>query len=104
MDWTGFLNPAIGATGVLTLGVLLIYFGQLIPVRIVNRITRAKDEEITLWKAAYDRSEAAHVLKDRQIAALMDAGRTTTHVLEAMHRATLDPGGTGHEVAVPEEG
>lgn len=104
MNWTSFLTPAIGATGLLTLGVLLIFFGKLVPSTTVDRVTASKDQEIALWKAAYERSEAAHVLKDRQITALMDAGRTTTNVLEAMHRAALTPGRSGHEVAAPEEG
>lgn len=92
MNWSGFLTPTLGATGLLALGVLLIMFGRLVPGTTVDKITRAKDAEIALWKAAYERSEAAHVLKDRQITALMDAGRTTTHVLEAMHQAALMPG------------
>lgn len=104
MSWTGFMTPAIGASGLLALGVLMIFFGYLVPARTVDRVVRAKDEEIKLWKTAYERSESAHVLKDKQISALMDAGRTTTHVLEAMHRAALTPGGNGHEVAAPEEG
>ena len=104
MNWTSFATPAIGASGLLALGVLLIYFGKLVPSTTVDRVTAAKDEEIKLWKAAYDRSEAAHVIKDRQIAALMDAGRTTTHVLQAMHQAALTPGGSGHEVATSDEG
>lgn len=92
MDWTAFATPAIGTTGLLTLGVLLIFFGRLVPSSTVDRVIASKDAEIALWKAAYERSESAHVLKDQQIAALTDAGRTTTHVLEAMHRATLTPG------------
>lgn len=103
MNWTSFMTPALGATGLLTLGVLLIFFGYLVPARTVDRVVRAKDEEIKLWKAAYERSESAHVIKDRQITALMDAGRTTTSVLEAMHRVALDPGRSGHEVAAPED-
>lgn len=92
MNWTAFATPAIGATGLLALGVLLIFFGKLVPSGTVDRVTRSKDQEIALWKAAYDRSEAAHAVKDRQIAALMEAGRTTNHVLEAMRRAALEPG------------
>lgn len=104
MNWTSFMTPALGATGLLALGVLLIFFGYLVPARTVDRVVRAKDEEIKLWKAAYERSESAHVIKDRQIAALMDAGRTTTSVLQAMHRAALEPGGSGHEMAPSDEG
>lgn len=92
MSWGSFLTPTLGATGLLTLVVLLIMFGRLVPSTTVEKITRAKDAEIDLWRQAYERSEAAHVLKDRQISALMDAGRTTTHVLEAMHQAALEPG------------
>lgn len=105
MNWASFLTPAIGATGLLALGVLLIFFGKLVPSSTVDRVTSAKDQEISLWKQAYERSEQANALKDRQITALMDAGRTTTHVLQAMHQAAaLGPEGNGHEVASPEAG
>lgn len=104
MNWTSFATPAIGASGLLALGVLMIFFGYLVPARTVDRVVRAKDEEIKLWRTAYERSESAHVTKDKQISALMDAGRTTTHVLEAMHRAALTSGGSGHEVATSDEG
>jgi hypothetical protein len=104
VDWPAFLTPTLGATGLVALGVLMIMWGKLVPSSTLDRIVREKDSQIDLWKTAYERSEKAHELKDAQIAALMETGRATTSVLQAVHQAAgLDSGRGRNALATPEE-
>lgn len=87
MDWSAFLTPTIGATGLLALVVILILRGSLIPRRNVEDLIKDKDRQIETWRAAYENGQKTQEVQRQQISALLDATRTTTHVLEALPRA-----------------
>ena len=101
MEWTSFLTPTIGATGLLALVVVMIFRGSLVPRSTVDQMRADKDQQIEMWKAAYERLETAVTTKDQQITALMDASRTTTQVLQAVHMAAGS--NSGRSAHVPAE-
>lgn len=104
MDWPAFLTPTLGATGLVALCVLMVVWGKLVPASTLDRIVKEKDAQISLWQTAYERSEQAHRLKDAQITALMEAGRTTNSVLQAVHQAAaLDSGRERNALAPTDE-
>lgn len=86
-DWPAFLTPTIGAAGLLTLVVLLILWGKLVPRSVMEDLRRDKDAQIATWKAAYERSEEAREIMRHQITSLLEMARTTTHVIEAIPKA-----------------
>jgi uncharacterized oligopeptide transporter (OPT) family protein len=87
VDFSRFLSPDVGAVGVLVLVVLLILWGMLLPRSTVNSLLRSKDEQIKLYREAYETSTQTVGVKDRQIVQLMEMARTTTHVIEAIPAA-----------------
>lgn len=104
MDWSPFLTPTIGATGLLALAVILIFRGALVPRSTVDQMRKDKDAAIAMWKGAYETSQRAVEMKDRQIDTLLEAARTTTHVVSAVSEAAgLNAGRTRHALAPAEE-
>jgi hypothetical protein len=104
MDWTSYLTPTIGATGLLALAVVLIFRGSLVPRSTVEQMRADKNEQIKVWREAYETSQKANELKDRQIDALLVAARTTTHVVTAMSEAAgLNSGRSSHALAPSSE-
>jgi uncharacterized oligopeptide transporter (OPT) family protein len=96
MDFSGFISPNVGAVGILVLVVLLILWGILLPRATVRSLLIAKDEQIALYKTAYERSMETIGIKDRQIGQLMEMAKTTTHVIEAIPHAITPEGGNHH--------
>lgn len=103
MDWTTFLTPTLGAAGLVVLAVVLIFRGYLIPKTVVDQMRADKDQQINMWKAAFERSQDAITLKDQQIALLLESTKTTTHVVEAMSEAAGFDHGRSHRALAPEE-
>lgn len=104
MQWTGFLTPTIGATGLLAMVVILILMGFLVPRRTVDQMRRDKDQAIAMWKDAYEVSEHASSKKDRQIELLLEANRTTSRVITSLSEATgIGSEGSRHALAPPED-
>jgi len=100
MDYTAFLTPTIGATGMLTLVVILILRGSLVPRRIIDDLRADKDQQIETWRSACTKLQETSDLKDQQISALLEASRTTTQVIAALPRAAANHERSGqHEVA-----
>jgi hypothetical protein len=94
MDYTAFLTPTIGATGILALVVVMILRGSLVPRRQVDAELKQKDDAIVLWKDAYERSEQQNQQKDRLITGLLETAQTTRSVLQALPEAVrLNEGG-----------
>lgn len=87
MDWTTFMTPSLGVGGLIVLTVVLILRGYLVPKTTVDQRMADKDEQITMWRTAYERADRALLLKDKQIEALLEGARTTTHVVEALSEA-----------------
>lgn len=91
MDYTTFLTPAIGATGLLALVVLMILRGSLIPRRSFQDLVAEKDRQIETWRTAYETGQSVQEVQRQQISALLEANRTTTHVIESLpHAAGLN--------------
>lgn len=84
MDWSPIITPTLGATGLLAIAVILIFRGSLVPKSTVTEMRKDKDEQIAMWKGAFETSQRAVEMKDRQIDTLLEATRTTTHVVTAM--------------------
>lgn len=103
MEWSAFLTPTIGATGLLALAVILIFRGSLVPRSTVNQMRADKEAQIQMWRDAYEMSQRAVDLKERQIDALLEATRTTSHVVAAVSEAAGLNSGGSHALASPEE-
>lgn len=97
MEFTKFLTPDVGAIGILVLVVLLILWGILLPKATVRSLLTAKDEQIDLYKAAYEKGLETIGIKDQQIGQLMEMARTTTHVIESLPRAITPEEGEDRE-------
>lgn len=94
MDYTQFLTPTLGAAGLVVLAVLMLFRGDIVPRRRVDAELKQKDELITLWKDAYQKSEEQHAKKDALISGLLETARTTRNVLTALPEAAALEGGS----------
>lgn len=94
-DWTTFLTPTLGATGLLTLVVLLVLWGRLVPRSVLEDLIKDKDAQIDVWKAAYERSEKARDIQRQQLSDLLEMARTTTHVIQAIPQAAASVNSQG---------
>ena len=88
MDWSSLPWANIGATGVLTLVVLMILRGALVPRRTLEDVRSDRDarlgekqREIDALRVSLEAWEAAGVEQSRQVTTLMEVGMTAKHVL-----------------------
>jgi hypothetical protein len=96
MDWTRYLTPGLGATGLLTIVVVMVLTGKLLPKAGVDDRLKDKDRQIETWRAAYERSMEIQSEQQRQVSALLEASRTATRVIAAIPQAAgLSTGGEG---------
>lgn len=103
MDWTQVLTPTLGSTGLLAAAVIMILTGRLLPKATVDARLADKDAQIDTWKTAYERAMTGQEVQRSQITELLEATRTTTHVIQALPRAArLDEGG-GRAALVQED-
>lgn len=101
MDWTTVLTPSLGATGLLAAVVILILTGRLVPRSTLDDLRTDKDKQIELWRTAYETSMSAQDVQREQISALLEATRTTTHVIQALPVSRNER--SGHALAEAEE-
>lgn len=87
MDWTAMLTPSLGATGLLAAFVIAILTGRLLPKASVEERLADKDKQIDTWRTAYERALEVQDEQRRHISALLEANRTTTHVIQALPQA-----------------
>ena len=87
MEWNALITPTLGAGGLVAIFVIMIFTGRMLPSRTVDRLLASKDEQITNLRTANEQSKEAIDRKDSQIAALLEAGKTTTHVIQAVQEA-----------------
>lgn len=85
MDWfTDFAATIridqVALAGLVTLAVVLILRGYLVPKPTVDDIRAERDA----WKAAYITEAKAGTVKDGQISELMELARTSTHALASL--------------------
>lgn len=104
MDYTAFLTPTIGATGILALVIVMILRGSLVPRRNLDDLRVDKDAQISTWKTAYEQAMAVQDAQRQQLSALLEANRTTTRVIQALPEAvSLNERSGGHALAEAEE-
>lgn len=103
MDYTAFLTPTLGATGLLALVVLMILRGSLVTRRVLDDMRADKDKQIDTWKAAHETALAVQEVQRQQITALLEATRTTTQVIQAIPRAAGLSEGNGQRVLAEAE-
>lgn len=103
MEWSTFLTPTIGATGLLALVVIMVLTGRLVPRAVVEDLRADKDKQIEVWRAAYDKAMSAQEVQRDQISALLEAAKTTTHVIQALPVYSNERS-PRHELAEAEEG
>lgn len=78
------LTPSIGATGLLALVVIMILTGRLVPRSTFEDLRADKDKQIEVWRSAYETSMSAQDVQREQITALLEAAKTTTHVIQSL--------------------
>ena len=98
MDALSALSPflQLGAGGLLSLGIVMILTGRLVPGGTVERLLSARDERIAELKAVLASEQDRNCRQADQITALLESGRTTAHALEEIRKVAADqgPGGT----------
>lgn len=88
------LEP-IGATGIVSLVVLLILRGTLIPRRVHLDRMADKDAQIEYYHTALEREAERNDALSGQLDALMEVARTADHVLSSLPHV----GGSSNELA-----
>lgn len=105
MDWTTVLTPSLGATGLLAVVVLLVLTGRLVPKSTLDELRTDKDKQIEVWRTAYETSLSTQDVQREHISALLEASRTTTHVIQSLPVAPhLNEGSARRALAEAEEG
>lgn len=102
MDWTSYLTPSLGATGLLAAVVIMVLTGRLQPKASVDERLADKDRQIETWRTAYERELEIQAEQRTQLAAMVTANETATKVLQALPRAVdlaAGTGGTARELA-----
>lgn len=81
---TGITISELSAPGVLLAGVLLIYFGILVPRPFYKQALADRDARLAEKDARLEEQAETISKQDRHITLLLAAVRTTEHVLESL--------------------
>jgi hypothetical protein len=80
-----------GAAAIVTLVVLLIIVGRLVPRSVVEDVRKDRDDRLAAlvaerdaWREAYRVSETARMESQAQVGELLELSRTAEHVLRAI--------------------
>lgn len=90
LPW-GTLGPA----GLVTMVVVLIIWGKLLPGTTVDRLLSARDQRITELSAALEAAERRAEVLSQQNAELMEIGRTAEQLMRALPAASDRAGEPG---------
>jgi hypothetical protein len=101
-------NPAQGgAVALVTLVVLLIFLGRLVPRSVLEDVRKDRDDRLAAlvqerdaWREAYRVSEAARVEAQNQVGELLELSRTAETVLRAL-RGEVPGDAMDQSVAAP---
>lgn len=85
-DLLGFRPSDLGAVALLTLVVLMVLTGRLVPRRTYDDLKEERDT----WRAAHTVSEEARAMERAQTAELLELGRTSAHALSGLRQAASD--------------
>lgn len=83
----------LGATGLVSFGVVLIATGRLVPKGTVTDIVAGRDRIIDQQAATIERQQATITQQQSQVGALVSQGETAAKALEAI-RASAGEGST----------
>jgi hypothetical protein len=96
-----------GAAAIVTLVVLLIIVGRLVPRSVVEDVRKDRDDRLAAliterdaWREAYRVSETARMQSQAQVGELLELSRTAEHVLRAI-RGEVPGDAMDHSVAAP---
>lgn len=96
-----------GAAALVSLVVLLIFLGRLVPRAVLEDVRKDRDarvaeiiEERDAWRAAHRESEAARIEAQNQVSELLELSRTADHVLRAL-RGEVPGSAMDSQVAAP---
>ncbi|MFI2620408.1 hypothetical protein [Streptomyces sp. NPDC018584] len=86
------INPAQGgAVAIVTIVVLFIILGRLVPRSVLEDVRKDRDDRLQAlvgerdaWREAYRESEAARMESQSQVGELLELSRTADHVLRAI--------------------
>lgn len=95
MDALAGLAPflQVGAGGLLTIGILMILTGRLVPGGTVEKLLAARDRIIEQQQTTIDRQNERADLTAQQLTILLESGKTSAHVLEEIRAlVTARPG------------
>ena len=80
-----------GAAAIVTLVVLLILLGRLVPRSVLEDVRKDRDARVAeiiaerdTWRAAHRESEAARIEAQNQVGELLELSRTADRVLRAI--------------------
>ncbi|QBI56763.1 hypothetical protein [Streptomonospora litoralis] len=82
----------VGLTGLVSIGVVMILTGRLVPRSTVQEMRHERDARLSDLRAAYDASEEARRIQGEQLGELLETSRTNAELLEGL-RQGHDPGG-----------
>jgi hypothetical protein len=95
VDFTKFITPTGGITGLLAAVFLMVMWGKLVPRSYLDDVRADRDarlaekqKEVDTWHLAYDRSEQARRIQAGHLNTLMEVARTTEHVISSLPAAT----------------
>jgi F0F1-type ATP synthase membrane subunit b/b' len=96
-----------GAIGLLTLVVLLILLGRLVPRSVLEDVRKDRDARVAevlaerdTWRDAHRESEAARIEAQNQVGELLELSRTADHVLRSI-RGEVHGDAMDQSVAAP---
>ena len=85
----------IGAGGLLTIGILMILTGRLVPGGTVDKLLAGRDERIEELKKVVAFVQDCNCRQAVQINALLESGRTSARALEGIRKVAADHGSEG---------
>lgn len=96
-----------GAVALVTLVVLLIFFGKLVPRRVLEDVRSDRNDRVKelaaerdTWRNAYVESEKARLEAQNQVGELLELSRTADHVLRSL-RGEVPGDAMDQSVAAP---
>ena len=99
----------IGAFGLVTMFVLLLFSGRVVPRSVLEDVRRDRDDRLAQaiqgsndWKEAYSQSEVARSMMAAQVEELLEHARTTDAYIRAI--ATTPPGNRNIDPSYPDQG
>ena len=95
MNWGTFSATDLSAASLLSIAVLLVFLGGLIPRYVYNQMRADRDarlaesrEEISDWKAAYQANEESRALQAQQLGELLELAKTMDAFIRSLQIAS----------------